>query len=100
MLGKAGSGHMASTLRLKGKVAKHTFGAKGINLESLVIEEPNGSLSFVNSNSNRAEDAVMIGIVKRGLDTLLKIGRRIEVGIYRCGAAGRAQMLNSVRALD
>jgi hypothetical protein len=65
-----------------------------------VIEEPNGSRNFVNGNTNHGEDAVTMGTVKRGLETLLKVGRRVEVGIYVCGAAGRVQMLNSVRALD
>lgn len=86
--------------KLKGKVAKRTFDAKGIDLESLVIEEPNGSRNFINGNSNHGEDAVTMGTVKRGLETLLKVGRRVEVGIYACGAAGRVQMLNAVRALD
>jgi len=86
--------------KLKGKVAKRTFDAKGINLEGLVIEKPDGSRSFINGNSNHGEDAVTMGTVKRGLETLLKVGRQVEVGIYACGAAGRVQMLNSVRALD
>lgn len=86
--------------KLKGKVATRTFDAKGINLEGLVIEEPNGSRNFINGNTNHGEDAVTMGTVKRGLETLLKVGRRVEVGIYACGAAGRVQMLNSVRALD
>jgi hypothetical protein len=86
--------------KLKGKVAKRTFDARGINLEGLVIEEPDGSRNFINGNSNYGEDAVTMGTVKRGLETLLKVGRRIEVGIYACGAAGRVQKLNSVRALD
>jgi hypothetical protein len=86
--------------KLKGKVAKRTFDARGINLESLVIEEPNGSRSFINGNSNHGDDAATMGTVKRGLETLLKVGRRVEIGVYACGAAGRVQMLNAVRALD
>jgi hypothetical protein len=49
--------------KLKGKVAKRTFDARGINLESLVIEEPNGSRSFINGNSNHGDDAATMGTV-------------------------------------
>lgn len=86
--------------KLQGKVATRTFDAAGINLTGLVIEEPDGSRHYINGNDNHGEDAATMGTVKRGLETLLKVGRRVEVGIYACGAAGRVQMLNSVRALN
>lgn len=84
---------------VKGKVVKRDFEPNGLFLSGVVIEEAGGERTFVNAGDNRGTDAATIGLVKQGLETMLRIGNRVTIGVMGCGAAGRVLKMKSLRLL-
>ncbi|MCF4124870.1 hypothetical protein [Methylobacterium sp. SyP6R] len=85
---------------LKGKIVKREFDRSGFNIESIILEKADGTRTFVNAGDNRGDDAVTVGNVKRGLETMLKEGRNVVLGVWACGAAGRVLRIHSVRSAN
>ena len=86
---------------IEGKVVRLQFDDSGIAVIGFVLEESNGSRSFVNvhtpSISDDGMDMADLGWIEQGLQTLLRPGTYIQGAIQRCGAAGRVLALDAVR---
>lgn len=86
--------------RMRGRVAKREFNGTGLYLSGIVLENADGSRTFVNVDSEYAgADAVSAARVKGALETLLTVGRRVDLGVFACGAAGRVLTIHSVRSI-
>jgi hypothetical protein len=90
--------------RLVGKVVKRKFDDRvGTVVTGVTIEQSDGTRSFANiavaENENWALDIGRANAawIVQGLQTLLKEGNRVSLGVYACGAAGRVLVVHSVR---
>jgi hypothetical protein len=82
---------------IQGKVVKRDFAENGVSLSGFVLEEKDGSRTFVNVAIPDDLDMVDLGYVTQGLQTLIREGRNIHGMVRACGAAGRVLTLESVR---
>jgi hypothetical protein len=90
--------------RLAGRVVKRNFDDKvGTIVTGVTIEHSDGTRNFANvaiaENENWALDIGRVNAawIAQGLQTLLKVGNRVSLGVYACGAAGRVLVVHSVR---
>lgn len=93
-----GSGDPCLQDKTSGKVVSMQYAANGIVLEAFALEVKDGSRELVNVDVEniRSADMVTIGWVKMGLEQFIRKGKRISVGVLRCGAAGRFTVLDSI----
>lgn len=82
-----------------GRVVKRNFDKQGIWLTSLTIEEKSGARTYINVDEVALSDASMVAKswAAIGLQTLIREGRTVNLGVRLCGAAGRVIMLDAVR---
>lgn len=82
---------------LAGRVVARQFDRRGTGLTGVTIEEGSGRRTFLNVDL-KTDDLGMyqIGWINEGLNTLLRQGARVSLGIKLCGAAGRVMLLDSV----
>lgn len=86
------------TAPISGKVVQRKFGDDGLTVSGIVVEEPDGSRSFVNVEVHLdASDQATRTWVMKGLQTLLAEGRSSQISYRACGAAGRVLELDAVR---
>jgi hypothetical protein len=90
--------------RLVGKVVKRDFdGTVGTIVTGVTIEDSEGARTFANITLPENEDWVFeIGRVNaawivRGMQTLLKEGNRVSLGVFACGASGSVLVVNSIQ---
>lgn len=85
--------------KVQGRVVARDFDKRGTAIKGVTVEEKDGSRTFVNVDDLPKESMSMvdIGWVNSGLQTLLKQGNRVSLGVGACGAAGRVMVLDSVR---
>lgn len=86
-----------SPAAIQGKVVKRDFAKNGVSLSGFVLEKKDGSRTFVNVEIPGDLNMVDLGYVTQGLQTLIREGRYIHVGVRACGAAGRVLTLESVK---
>ena len=79
-----------------GTVVKRVFAEDGVSMTGFVLEMKSGAREFVNADIPAELDQITRGIVLTGLQTLLREGRLVIVGVKACGAAGRVQFLDRV----
>jgi len=85
---------------ITGRVVKRVFDdEQGTLVRGFTIEHSDGSRSYINIDEEpvRKASAVTAGWVIPALQTLLKEGQRVSVGVKLCGAAGRVVMADSIR---
>jgi hypothetical protein len=93
----ATEGFACNRATLNGKVVYREF-ERGTNLKILVIEEPSGDRTNVNVTIDTSGlPMVDLGYIVQGLQRISKEGTEVEVGVLRCGAAGRVLWLDSIR---
>jgi hypothetical protein len=83
-----------------GRVVKRVFDEEqGTIVRGFTIETGDGSRSYINVDDEALKNAnrVTSGWVIPALQTLLKEGQRVSVGVKLCGAAGRVIMVDSIR---
>jgi hypothetical protein len=88
--------------RLFGKVVKRHYDEdRATKITGVTIQYSHGSREFLNINEHSPDDEGMdmlkLGWIYSGLDTLLKVGKKVRIGYYRCGAAGRTLFVHSIR---
>ena len=86
--------------RFEGYVAKLNFDTDvGVIPVSVTIKEATGERTLVNVDTGALDQDGMVvkEWVVLGLQTLLREGQRVSLGVKLCGAAGRVIMLDSVR---
>lgn len=88
-----------SPATLRGRVVARSFNQTGILPASVTIEEADGSRSYVNIDTDDVQAVNMAdrSWLLKGLQTMLRDGNRVTLGVWLCGAAGRVMMLHSVR---
>lgn len=84
---------------LRGVVVRRVFDQSEMNMTGLVIEEQDGSRSHINIDTHLIEKMNMVDLsnVRRGLQTMLREGSKVELRVWLCGAAGRVMMLFGAR---
>lgn len=86
--------------KISGTVVKRQFTSDGLYLNGVVVEEKSGERSFVNVDDNyKQSGAAMLGNVKRTVETMLNIGKRVSLGLTACGAAGRMLTIDSIKPI-
>jgi hypothetical protein len=88
--------------RLVGKVIKrHHDEDRATKITGVTIQYSHGSREFLNIDEYSLDDEgmsmAMLNLIYDGLDTLLKVGKKVRIGFYRCGAAGRTLFVHSIR---
>ena len=83
--------------RLIGLVVGRQFDKQNVVVSGVTVEGQQGERTFVNvdvdlNNVNMATRSWVV----RGLQTLLKEGNRVLLGVKLCGAAGRVMMIDAV----
>jgi hypothetical protein len=91
--------------RLVGKVVKRHYDEdRATKINGVTIQYANGSREFLNIDEYSILDEGMsmtlLDLIYEGLDTLLKVGNKVRIGFYRCGAAGRTLFVHSIRPAD
>jgi hypothetical protein len=86
--------------QLAGRVIKREFDNSALIVTGVVIEKRDGSREFVAidlelENASMADREWLI----TGLQTLLREGKQVSLGVKLCGAASRAVVLDSIRPL-
>jgi hypothetical protein len=84
---------------LIGTVVARQFNNDGIDLISVTLENKFGERTFINLNTPNEFSLTDIEWIRRGLQTLLKVGNRVSLGVGFCGAGGRVNVLNAVKIL-
>jgi hypothetical protein len=87
-----------TTDQLDGVIVARQFDASGIVVTGVTLEEADGARHYANvavevDSMNMATKSWVI----RGLQTLLKEGSRVSLGVKLCDNAGRFVMVDSVR---
>ena len=85
---------------IAGVVAQRSFDASELFPASFVIEVATGQRHFVNVDVDYIRSAsvprVDMAWIVHGLQTILRVGRPVHVGVRMCGASGGVWMLNNV----
>jgi len=85
--------------RMVGKVVKRQYDdEQATTITGVTIEHRDGSRDFLNIDK-LSDDVEMFDRrwIYDGLEKLLKVGRKVSLGVHRCGAAGRVLFINSIR---
>jgi hypothetical protein len=80
-----------------GLIVKREFGHDGVTLNDIVVQNVDGTRSFINVSIPDDMSMALRGGVVDGLQRLSKVGRRARGRIYYCGAAGRVLNLEAIR---
>ncbi len=85
---------------LDGRVVAVTYNARGTLPTGFTIEHADRTRSFINVDEDEFQNASRLaqGWVADGLQRMVREGKRVELGVQFCGAAGRVIMLESIRA--
>ncbi|RVU19476.1 hypothetical protein [Methylobacterium oryzihabitans] len=83
---------------IQGRVVKRDFDRSGLYLAGIVVEEKKGTRTFINVDNEYVDkDAVTTARTKSALEEMLAIGKKVNLGVYACGAAGRTLNVHSVK---
>jgi hypothetical protein len=84
--------------KLAGRVVKREFDTSALLVKAVVIEMPDGSRTRAEIGVD-LEPASMVDRewLLNGLQTLLLEGRRVQLGVVLCGAAGRVIKVDTIR---
>lgn len=95
-----GSGDPCLPDKISGRIAAVNYEANGVVIESFALESKDGSRDLINIDVANIQEANMVTIawVKEGMQQFIRKGKRVSVGILRCGAAGRVLYLDSVNS--
>ena len=86
------------THELNGVIVARQFDKLGMVVNGVTIEGADGERTYANvAVDPNSMNMVTKSWVIRGLQTLLKEGNRVSLGIKLCGMAGRVVMIDSVR---
>jgi hypothetical protein len=80
-----------------GTVVTRQFESGGVDIISVTLEKKSGERTFVNVSAPKNVSLTDIAWIRQGLQTLLKIGNRVSLGVGFCGVAGRVIILDSVK---
>jgi hypothetical protein len=82
---------------ISGRVVHREFDEEGIAVTGVTIEESSGERLLANVEVDvKSIDRVRAGWIVQGLQTLLKEGSNVSLGVRLCGASGRVVMVDAV----
>jgi hypothetical protein len=81
-----------------GIVVKRSFGNDGLTLTGIVIEQSDGTRSFINVDPVSAYLGMALKYsLIQATQLLTRTGRKVKGRALACGAAGRVLMLDSIK---
>lgn len=88
--------------QIDGRIVRRKFDEKNeLIIKGVTIEESDGRRTYANVELNLENvTAARTGWVMLGLQTLLKEGNRVLLGVKLCGAAGRVVMVDTVQQIQ
>ncbi len=83
---------------ISGRIAARKFAANGVALDSITLEQRDGTRTIVNVDQPPQSTSMAdLGFVTTGLQRLSKVGRTMHGRAFACGAAGRVFVLDEIR---
>jgi hypothetical protein len=84
--------------RTSGIVVRREFGSDALRIIGIILEHPDGHREHINVEINLDRvDMATRGWVTMGVQTLLREGTLVELGIKQCGVAGRILFVDEVQ---
>ncbi len=83
---------------IQGRVVGRKFTGNEVKLDSITLEQKDGTRDIVNVDSPPANLSMAdLGFVTSGMQRLSKVGRVMHGRAFACGAAGRVSYLDEIR---